>query len=128
MKKVTRRQRRRLLRKNLEKPVNAVKTLSAPASEDPATTEEEVPNAGDDALSFQEGTSRRALRYQPHRSKGVQFLDTRRVTYQVTPKGELRAVNKPRSRVKRLREEKRHQERQSRRSKQKETDQGNAST
>jgi hypothetical protein len=76
-------------------------TKGKPAAEAEPETEAEAKGlVGED-----EGTSRRALRYQPHRAAGSSFLDTRRQAYGVEPSGALRAIGKPRSRVKRLREE-----------------------
>lgn len=49
--------------------------------------------------------SKKEVSYQPHRAPGVKFRDTRGGTVEVSERGELRAVDKPRSRVKRLREE-----------------------
>jgi len=56
-------------------------------------------------LNPEKRKSKKELAYQPHRSKGTKFLDPNRRAYQVSDKGELRAINKPRSRVKRRREE-----------------------
>lgn len=41
--------------------------------------------------------------YQPHKHKGIGFEDPRGITYEVQQDGSMRVLNKPRSRVKRLR-------------------------
>jgi hypothetical protein len=63
--------------------------------------------SGEKPLSFQKPVSSKAIRYEPHTAdKGeTVFEDTRGITYGVEESGALRAINKPRSRVKRLRQE-----------------------
>jgi hypothetical protein len=65
-------------------------------------------NAGP-PLSFQKPASKKAVRYEPHTGKKDEtiFEDPRGITYGVDTDGSLRAINKPRSRVKRIRDERR---------------------
>jgi hypothetical protein len=65
----------------------------------------EKPEPKSGTLSHEKPESRNALFYQPHRAKGVRFRDTRGGVVQVTDSGAVRNLTKPRSRVKRLREQ-----------------------
>lgn len=67
-------------------------------------TREEKPEAKSKSLSHEKPASRHAIRYQPHRAKGARFRDVRGVENVVEPSGAVRAVGKPRSKVKRERE------------------------
>jgi hypothetical protein len=101
---------RRAISEAMDRLVNKKK-----AAPDVAAAEEPIGLEHEEELL---ATSRRAVRYQPHRAPGVAFLDSRRQAYGGAPDGSLRANRKPRSRVKRLRDE---------RAKQNKTDQGTRS-
>jgi hypothetical protein len=64
------------------------------------------PKASADPLSFQRSPSKAAIAYEPHTAAGeTVFKDSRGVVYGVEDSGALRAISKPRSRVKRIRQE-----------------------
>lgn len=107
-KKITSRQRRRLLREAstklaTPKPKSLVQEAKTKIGAMVKKLAGRTPDQAEDAE--EETTSKRAIRYQPHRAKGARFLDTRRKPYIVTEEGSLRAIAKPPSRVRRQRAE-----------------------
>ena len=76
------------------------RAAAADAAEPPAA----APKSGD--TSFDKRPSERELNYNTKTApEGTAFTDGRGRSYATGPGGQLRALNKPRSRVKRLREE-----------------------
>jgi len=106
----TRSKKRRSLRRKISESIERTKTAlarkreaSTKAEEKDAAAKKSKPKSGEQ--SFEKVKSRKELKYQPHRSKGTKFLDPKRRAYEVSEAGELRALDKPRSREKRRREE-----------------------
>lgn len=101
-KKRKNRQLRRKVVATLTKLLNPQKVAAEPDAPEPE------PKPGD--LSFEKPGSRKALRYNPMTAPGETFTDPRRRSYEIGDKGQLRVVSKPRSRVKKRREERAQQE------------------
>lgn len=98
----TRGQKRRALRRKVSESIERTQTALAKKRE--ALTQPDEKNAAAQK-SKPQPKSRKALKYQPHRSKGTKFLDPKRRAYEVSEAGELRALDKPLSREKRRRKE-----------------------
>jgi len=93
--------KRRALRRKISESIERTQTALA------KKREESPPDKKTAAAqnSKSQSGSRKELKYQPHRSKGTKFLDPKRRAYKVSEAGELQALDKPRSREKRRREE-----------------------
>jgi hypothetical protein len=90
---------RRLTSENLKRLLGEPK---APTESEPP--ENPAPRSGD--ASFEKPASKKELRYNTKTAPdGTSFTDARDRSYRTESGGQLRVLNKPKSRVKRLREE-----------------------